>query len=109
VTTKAFFRLAVVVFALSIEASTIAVAQKRTVTCSGILIEVDMIAGAAFPMAVVYDNTDELNTRTCVLDVGRAGHWPLKGACWTGREMHPKRSLFQKNRQYVLHARVGQS
>jgi hypothetical protein len=96
VTTKAFFRLAVVVFALSIEASTIAVAQKRTVTCSGILIEVDMIAGAAFPMAVVYDNTDELNTRTCVLDVGRAGHWPLKGACSTGEKCILSGPYFKK-------------
>jgi hypothetical protein len=59
---QALIRLAAIVFALIVGVcpATIAVAQKRTVTCSGILIEVDMIAGAAFPMAVVYDNTDEL-------------------------------------------------
>ena len=56
-------------------------AQTRRVTCTGTLIEVDMIAGADFPMAVIYDNTDPSATRTCVLDVGRAGHWPLRGAC----------------------------
>ena len=37
-----------------------------------------MNAEADFPMAVVYDNT-ESPPHTCVLDLGRAGHWPLKG------------------------------
>ena len=57
-------------------------AQK--ITCTGILIEVDMTPRADFPMAVVYDNSDELKWRTCVLDLGHAGHWPLRGACWVG-------------------------
>jgi len=63
-----------------------ALAQKTrtTVTCEGILIEVDMKAGADFPMAVIYDNRDDANPRTCVLDLGHAGHWPLRGACWVG-------------------------
>jgi hypothetical protein len=60
-----------------------ALAQSKRVTCRGILIEVDMIPGADFPMAVVYDNTDVIS-RTCVIDLGRAGHWPLRGACATG-------------------------
>jgi hypothetical protein len=64
-----------------------ALAQKRSVvTCTGILIEVDMKLGADFPMAVVYDDSDPGGTRTCVLDLGHAGHWPLKGACWTGEK-----------------------
>ena len=93
----ALVRLAVVL-ALIVGGSTIAVAQKPTVTCTGILIEVDMIVGAAFPMAVVYDNTDELKsgTRTCVLDVGRAGHWPLRGACWTGEKWILSGPYFKK-------------
>src|SRR5262245_28223903 len=62
-----------------------AIAQKRgVVTCDGILFEVDMIPGADFPMAVIYDATDTVGTHICVLDVGRAGHWPLRGVCWTG-------------------------
>ena len=59
-------------------------AQK--ITCTGILIEVDMTPRADFPMAVVYDNSDELKWRTCVLDLGHAGHWPLRGACWVGEK-----------------------
>jgi hypothetical protein len=45
-----------------------------------------MIARADFPMAVVYDDSNSLAgyTRTCVLDLGRAGHWPLRGACQNG-------------------------
>jgi hypothetical protein len=58
--------------------------KTRIVTCHGILIEVDMKAGADFPMAVVYDNRDEANPHTRVLDLGHAGHWPLRGACWVG-------------------------
>ena len=74
-----------------------ALAQKsRVVTCTGILIEVDMNPRADFPMAVVYDNRDLLNTRTCVLDLGRAGHWPLKGACWTGEKCVLSGPYFKK-------------
>jgi hypothetical protein len=41
---------------------------------------------ADFPMAVIYDNTDGQNTHTCVLDLGHASHWPLRGLCWTGEK-----------------------
>src|SRR6476660_8171361 len=63
-----------------------AAAQTKRVTCDGILIEVDMTPGADFPMAVVYDNSDTttFETHTCVLDLGHAGHWPLRGACSNG-------------------------
>ena len=75
----------ILVASLCIAGSQPALAQKtRTVTCNGILIDVDMKARADFPMAVVYDNRDEANPRTCVLDLGHAGHWPLRGACWVG-------------------------
>jgi hypothetical protein len=74
-----------------------ALAQKsRVVTCTSILIEVDINPRADFPMAVVYDNTDPLNTHTCVLDLGRAGHWPLKGACWTGEKCVLSGPYFKK-------------
>ncbi len=80
-------RILLALSALCAAASPSALAQKgRTVTCTGILIEVDMIARADFPMAVVYDNTDILASHTCVLDLGHAGHWPLKGACWVGEK-----------------------
>jgi hypothetical protein len=49
----------------------------KHVTCDGILIEVDMVAGTDFPMTVVSDN--ESHTRVLVL--GHAGHWPLRGVC----------------------------
>ena len=49
-------------------------------TCDGILIEVDMVSGADFPMTVVPDN----ESHTCVLDLGHAGHWPLRRVCWPG-------------------------
>ena len=72
-------------------------AQKdRVVTCTGILIEVDMNARADFPMAVVYDNSDSLASRTCVLDLGHAGHWPLKGVSF--RVHLPNISSVQKSR-----------
>jgi hypothetical protein len=60
-----------------------AVAQTKRVTCDGILVEIDIVPGADFPMAVVYD-TRTGERHTCVLDLGRAGHWPLRGACWPG-------------------------
>jgi len=41
---------------------------------------------ADFPMAVVYDNTDALDPRTCVPDLGHAGHWPLREACSVGEK-----------------------
>ena len=59
---------------------------RTKITCTGILIEVDMTPRADFPMAVVYDNSDELKWRTWVLDLGHAGHWPLRGACWVGEK-----------------------
>jgi hypothetical protein len=62
-----------------------AVAQNR-VTCTGILIEVYMKPHVDFPMAVVYDNTESPFTHTCVLDLGHAGHWPLRGACSPGQK-----------------------
>jgi hypothetical protein len=50
----------------------------KHVTRDGILIEVDMVPGADFPMTVVSDN----ESHTCGLDLGHAGHWPLRGVCW---------------------------
>ena len=83
--------------AFCVVASHSALAQKgRVVTCTGILIEVDMIPRADFPMAVVYDNTDMLASHTCVLDLGHAGHWPLKGACWTGEKCVLSGPYFKK-------------
>ena len=57
----------------------------KHVTCDGILIEVDMVPGADFPMTVVSDN--ESHTRG--LDLGHAGHWPLRGVCWPGERSGP--------------------
>jgi hypothetical protein len=69
--------------ALSLAMGHPAIAQKgRAVTCVGILIEVDVNPRADFPMAVVYDNCDDLNPHTCVLNLGHAGHWLLRGAPW---------------------------
>jgi hypothetical protein len=74
-----------------------ALAQKnRTVTCMGTLIEVDMNPRADFPMAVVYDNSDLVLIHTCVLDLGHAGHWPLKGACWVGEKCVLSGPYFKK-------------
>jgi hypothetical protein len=77
-------RLFLFVFASLLVSNQITIAESKRVTCDGILIEVDIIPGADFPMSVVYDNNDDLDTHTCVLDVGRARHWPLRGACWPG-------------------------
>ncbi len=52
-------------------------------TCTGVLVEVDMVATADFPMAVVYDDSG-IPSRTCVLDLGHAGHSPLRGVCQPG-------------------------
>jgi hypothetical protein len=65
---------------------------KNHVTCIGILIEVDMEPGADFPMAVIYDDTDS----TCVVDLGHAGHWPLKGACQNGEKCRISGPYFRK-------------
>jgi hypothetical protein len=73
-----------------------AVAQKNRVTCTGILIEVDMNPHADFPMAVVYDNTESPNSHTRVLDLGRAGHWPLRGACSPGQKCVLSGPYFKK-------------
>ena len=77
-------KLLVFFFGTLLIANQVTIAQTKRVTCDGILVEVDMISGADFPMSVVYDNTDSLETHTCVLDLGHAGHWPLRGACWPG-------------------------
>ena len=70
--------------------------SKRTVECVGVLVEVDMVERADFPMAVVYDNSDLTKAHTCVLDVGRAGHWPLKGACQPGEQCRLTGPYFKK-------------
>jgi len=61
-------------------------ARAANVTCKGTLIEVALNARRDFPASVIYDNRSEALPRTCVLDVGRAGHWPLKGVCQPGEE-----------------------
>jgi hypothetical protein len=91
-------KLPLFIAALLLTASQPTHAQSKRVTCDGVLVEVDMIPGADFPMAVVYDNTksDTFETHTCVLDVGRAGHWPLRGACWTGERCVLSGPYFKK-------------
>jgi hypothetical protein len=69
--------------------------QKNRITCTGILIELDMNAEADFPMAVVYDNA-ESPSHTCILDLGHAGHWPLKGACYPGEKCVLSGPYFKK-------------
>jgi hypothetical protein len=67
------------------------------VTCTGILIPVDMVPHADFPMAVIYENGDgSSNSHTCVLDLGHAGHWPLRGDCWEGEKCVLTGSYFKK-------------
>jgi hypothetical protein len=64
-----------------------ALAENGHITCTGVLVEVDMNPQADFPMVVIYDNSKkELEPHTCVLDVGSAGHWPLRGICIPGME-----------------------
>jgi hypothetical protein len=84
-------KLCLLAAAFSLTVIQIVHAQTKRMTCDGILVEVDMIPGADFPMAVVYDNTDTrtFQTHTCVLDLSRAGHWPLRGACWLGERCGP--------------------
>jgi hypothetical protein len=90
------YALAALFTALAVTSANAQLNKSRVVTCTGILIEVDMNPSADFPMAVVYDNTDALNTHTCVLDLGRAGHWPLKDACWTGEKCVLSGPYFKK-------------
>ena len=68
---------------LTLLASLSALAQSTHVTCDGVLVEVDMVPNADFPMAVIYDTSGD-TPRTCVFDLGRAGHWPLRGRCTAG-------------------------
>jgi hypothetical protein len=77
-------KLFLFILSLSLVSTQTALAQPKHITCDGILSEVDMVPGADFQMAVVYDNTDTRHAHACVLDLGRAGHWPLRGACWPG-------------------------
>jgi hypothetical protein len=53
----------------------------KDISCSGILIDVDLDPHMDFPYAVVYDND---NYRACMLDRGHAGHDPLRGICNEG-------------------------
>jgi hypothetical protein len=69
--------------------------NSQVVACSGVLIEVDMVTHADFPMAVIYDNSTE-PAHTCVLDLGHAGHWPLRGACWVGEKCVISGPYFKK-------------
>jgi hypothetical protein len=50
----------------------------KDISCTGVLIDVDIDPRMAFPYAVVYDAD---NYRTCMLDRGPAGHDPLRGIC----------------------------
>ena len=52
-------KLLVFVFGTLLVANQVTIAQTKRVTCDGILVEVDMISGADFPMSVVYDNATE--------------------------------------------------
>ena len=62
-------------------------ARAANVTCKGTLIEVHLSARDYFAASVIYDNTDEVALpHTCVLDVGHAGHWPLRGVCQPGEQ-----------------------
>ena len=70
--------------------------QSKRVECVGVLVEVDMVERADFPMAVVYDNSNFLAAHTCVFDVGRAGHWPLRGPCAPGEQCRLIGPYFKK-------------
>jgi len=56
-------------------------AWAKDISCTGIMIDIDIDARMDFPYAVVYDET---NARTCMLDQGPAGHDPLRGLCNVG-------------------------
>jgi hypothetical protein len=70
-----------------------AIGQSKSVTCTGMLIDVDIDARADFPMAVVYDADER---RACVLDRGGAGHDPLKGYCSVSEKCRLSGSYFKK-------------
>jgi hypothetical protein len=63
--------LAVTLVALSSPAF----AQSREVTCTGILVDVDMKSNAPWPLAVIYDANGGY---TCAIDRLNAGHDPLR-------------------------------
>ena len=50
-------------------------AQSNRVTCTGILIDVDLRAGDEWPLAVIYDMTGHY---TCTIDRRGSGHDPLR-------------------------------
>jgi hypothetical protein len=77
--------LAAVAFAMLISSAAHAGQSRRTVECRGVPVEVEMVERADFLMAVIYDNSD-LTARTCVLDLGRAGQWPFRGARQPGEQ-----------------------
>jgi hypothetical protein len=61
-------------------ASTVANARD-SISCTGIMIDVDIDPHMSFPYAAVYDAN---NSRTCMLNRGPAGHDPLRGICNAG-------------------------
>jgi hypothetical protein len=52
-----------------------AAAQSNRITCTGILIDVDLSAGAEWPLAVIYDSSGHY---TCTIDRKGSGHDPLR-------------------------------
>ena len=85
-----------VVLGAALQATATQSAARENVRCTGVLIEVDMKPGADFPMTVIYDDTDASSIHTCVLDVGRAGHWPLRGSCEPGEKCTITGPYFKK-------------
>jgi hypothetical protein len=68
--------------ALFLIASHPALAQKNNITCTGILIDIDLKPRADFPLAVIYDATGGY---TCLIDRSGSGHDPLR-PCEAGRK-----------------------
>jgi hypothetical protein len=68
----------------------------QRVTCTGILIDVDMVPHADFPMAVIYDDGNLADAHTCVVDLGHASQWPLRGACQQGEKCSVTGPYFRK-------------
>jgi hypothetical protein len=61
--------------------------SRNGVTCTGILINIDINPKAHWPLAVVYDDGGDPLTgsgHTCVVDRGLAGHDPFRGQCNVG-------------------------
>jgi hypothetical protein len=52
-----------------------AAAQSDRITCTGILIDVDLSARAEWPLAVIYDMSGHY---TCTIDRKGSGHDPLR-------------------------------